>query len=48
MSLPNGIEFVISFLAVTWLGAAAAPLNPSYTVTFFVVRLPSIYMDLLC
>jgi acyl-CoA synthetase (AMP-forming)/AMP-acid ligase II len=30
--LPNGPEFVQILLAVTTLGAAAAPLNPAYTV----------------
>ena len=32
MSLPNGLEFVAAFLGVTWPSAAAAPLNPQYTV----------------
>jgi acyl-CoA synthetase (AMP-forming)/AMP-acid ligase II len=34
-SLPQGPETVILFLAVTALGAAAAPLNPAYTQTEF-------------
>ena len=29
--LPNGVEHIISFLAVTAAGATAAPLNPAYT-----------------
>ena len=29
--LPNGPEFVLVLLAITTLGAAAAPLNPGYT-----------------
>ncbi|MFN8626006.1 MAG: acyl--CoA ligase [Candidatus Binatia bacterium] len=29
--LPNGLEFVAVFLAVTWIGAVAAPLNPALT-----------------
>jgi acyl-CoA synthetase (AMP-forming)/AMP-acid ligase II len=32
ISLANNIEFVTSFIATTWLGAASAPLNPNYTV----------------
>jgi acyl-CoA synthetase (AMP-forming)/AMP-acid ligase II len=28
--LPNGLEFVTTFLAVTWVRAVAAPLNPAY------------------
>ncbi len=31
LSLPNGPEFVQILLAITTLGAAAAPLNPAYT-----------------
>jgi len=30
--LPNGLEFLAAFLAVTSLGAIAAPLNPTFTV----------------
>ncbi len=33
--LPNGLEFVVVFLAVTCCGAVAAPLNPAYTVDEF-------------
>lgn len=33
--LPNGLEFLTTFLAVTWAGAIAAPLNPVYTVEEF-------------
>lgn len=29
--LPNGPDFLQALLAVAWIGAAAAPLNPSYT-----------------
>jgi len=29
--LPNGLEFVTVFLALTWIGAVAAPLNPACT-----------------
>jgi oxalate---CoA ligase len=35
LSLPNGPDFVLLLLAVTTLGAAAAPLNPAYTETEF-------------
>ena len=28
--LSNSIEFIVAFLAITWLKAIAAPLNPSY------------------
>lgn len=35
MSLPNGPDLVLLLLAVTALGAAAAPLNPAYTETEF-------------
>ncbi len=37
--LPNGLEFVVVFLAVARCGAVAAPLNPAYTAeefTFYV------------
>jgi oxalate---CoA ligase len=34
-TLPNGPEFVLLLLAITSLGAAAAPLNPAYTETEF-------------
>ncbi len=34
--LPNGIEFIATFLAVTHTGAIAAPLNSAYTVDEFV------------
>ena len=33
--LPNGLEFVVVFLAVARCGAVAAPLNPAYTVDEF-------------
>src|ERR1700691_1989706 len=39
LSLPNGPEFVQVLLAITALGAAAAPLNPAYTdseLTFYL------------
>ena len=29
--LPNGVEHIVSFLAVTAAGATAAPLNPAFT-----------------
>ncbi len=35
LSLPNGPDFVLLLLAITVLGAAAAPLNPAYTETEF-------------
>ena len=35
LSLPNGPEVVLLLLAITALGAAAAPLNPAYTETEF-------------
>src|SRR5919108_113866 len=31
LTLPNGPDFVLLLLAITALGAAAAPLNPAYT-----------------
>ncbi|MEO2141990.1 MAG: AMP-binding protein, partial [bacterium] len=34
--LPNGVENIVSFLAVTASGATAAPLNPAYTKEEFV------------
>ncbi len=33
--LPNGLEFMVAFLAVARAGAIAAPLNPAYTVDEF-------------
>ncbi len=33
--LPNGLDFIVTFLAVTRAGAIAAPLNPAYTVEEF-------------
>jgi acyl-CoA synthetase (AMP-forming)/AMP-acid ligase II len=33
--LPNGLEFLVAFLAVTWARAVAAPLNPAYKVDEF-------------
>jgi acyl-CoA synthetase (AMP-forming)/AMP-acid ligase II len=30
ISLPNGVEFIALFLAVTWARMVAAPLNPAY------------------
>jgi oxalate---CoA ligase len=35
LALPNGPDFVLLLLAITTLGAAAAPLNPAYTRTEF-------------
>ncbi len=35
LSLPNGPEIVLAFLAIVALGAAAAPLNPAYTADEF-------------
>src|SRR6266853_5339253 len=35
LTLPNSPEFVLLLLAVTALGAAAAPLNPAYTQAEF-------------
>jgi oxalate---CoA ligase len=35
LTLPNGPDFVLLLLAITALGAAAAPLNPAYTQTEF-------------
>ncbi len=40
--LPNGPEFVQFLLAITLLGAAAAPLNPAYTHGEFVFYLTDI------
>ena len=33
--LPNGLEFIVAFLAVARCGAVAAPLNSAYTVDEF-------------
>jgi len=33
--LPNGLEFLTTFLAVTWARGIAAPLNPAYKVEEF-------------
>ncbi len=33
--LPNGLEYLATFLAVTWARAVAAPLNPAYKVEEF-------------
>jgi acyl-CoA synthetase (AMP-forming)/AMP-acid ligase II len=33
--LPNGLEYLATFLAVTWARAIAAPLNPAYKVDEF-------------
>jgi acyl-CoA synthetase (AMP-forming)/AMP-acid ligase II len=33
--LPNGLEFLTTFLATTWARAVAAPLNPAYKVEEF-------------
>ena len=33
--LPNGLDFIVTFLAVARSGAVAAPLNPGYTVDEF-------------
>jgi acyl-CoA synthetase (AMP-forming)/AMP-acid ligase II len=33
--LPNGLEFLATFLATTWARAVAAPLNPAYKVEEF-------------
>ena len=35
IALPNGLEFMVVFLAVARAGAIAAPLNPAYTVDEF-------------
>jgi acyl-CoA synthetase (AMP-forming)/AMP-acid ligase II len=42
LSLPNSPDFVLLLLAVTALGAAAAPLNPAYTETEFTFFLTDI------
>jgi oxalate---CoA ligase len=42
LSLPNGPDFVLLLLAITALGAAAAPLNPAYTETEFTFFLTDI------
>jgi acyl-CoA synthetase (AMP-forming)/AMP-acid ligase II len=33
--LPNSLEFLVAFLATTWVRAVAAPLNPAYKVEEF-------------
>jgi acyl-CoA synthetase (AMP-forming)/AMP-acid ligase II len=42
LTLPNGPDFVLLLLAITLLGAAAAPLNPAYTETEFAFFLADI------
>ncbi len=42
LTLPNGPDFVLLLLAITVLGAAAAPLNPAYTETEFAFFLADI------
>jgi len=42
LTLPNGPDFVLLLLAITVLGAAAAPLNPAYTETEFTFFLTDI------
>jgi len=42
LSLPNGPEYIQLFLAITALGAAAAPLNPAYTEAEFTFYLTDI------
>jgi len=42
LTLPNGPDFVLLLLAVTALGAAAAPLNPAYTQAEFAFFLADI------
>lgn len=37
LALPNGIEFVWTFLGLVSRGAVAAPLNPTYTVPEYEV-----------
>ncbi len=47
LALPNGPDIVLLLLAVTALGAAAAPLNPAYTETEFSFFLSDIAPRLL-
>jgi acyl-CoA synthetase (AMP-forming)/AMP-acid ligase II len=42
LALPNGPEFIELLLAITAMGAAAAPLNPAYTVDEFAFYLDDI------
>jgi oxalate---CoA ligase len=42
LTLPGGPDFVLLLLAITVLGAAAAPLNPGYTQTEFAFFLADI------
>ena len=42
LALPNGPDIVLLLLAITALGAAAAPLNPAYTETEFSFYLSDI------
>jgi acyl-CoA synthetase (AMP-forming)/AMP-acid ligase II len=42
LALPNGPEYIQLFLAITALGAAAAPLNPAYTEAEFTFYLTDI------
>ena len=47
MCLPNGPDVVLLLLAITMLGAAAAPLNPAYTEPEFAFYLGDILPRLL-
>ena len=47
LALPNGPDIVLLLLAITALGAAAAPLNPAYTETEFAFFLTDIAPRLL-
>jgi acyl-CoA synthetase (AMP-forming)/AMP-acid ligase II len=47
LSLPNGPDLVVLLLAVTALGAAAAPLNPAYTQPEFAFYLEDLAPRLL-
>jgi acyl-CoA synthetase (AMP-forming)/AMP-acid ligase II len=47
LALPNGPDFVLLLLAITAVGAAAAPLNPAYTETEFTFFLTDIAPRLL-
>src|SRR5258708_7927918 len=42
LTLPNGPDMVLLLLAITALGAAAAPLNPAYTRSEYVFYLTDI------
>ncbi|KEY72128.1 hypothetical protein S7711_00140 [Stachybotrys chartarum IBT 7711] len=46
ITLPNSLEFIVSFLAASWQGAVAAPLNPAYKQDEFEFYIDDVKSDL--